>query len=106
MGKRGRVSDGAGTIAKDESSTVPGLIPAEAGCAPAVELVVVRKGERTMQRGNYFIDRRNSRSKFYKSLHISYPNRRDAAGAKKRGASPGGDITIDGLPAGFDELGR
>lgn len=54
--------------------------------------------------GRYVIDRRNGRSKFYKSLHISYPNGSDRAAAKRRGKAPGGEIEIHGLPEGFDEL--
>ena len=55
--------------------------------------------------GTYFIDRHNKESRFYKSLHISYPNNLDLARAKTRGVSPGGSIMIHGLPRGFEDLG-
>ncbi len=103
---------------------------------PAVDLVVVDKGERVLRllvggrvllsypialgrnpaghkeragdcrtpEGRYVLDRRNARSKFYKSIHISYPNSRDLAEARRRGVSPGADIMIHGLPRGFEDL--
>jgi len=54
--------------------------------------------------GTYLIDRHNKLSRFYRSLHISYPNSRDISAAKERGRSPGGDIMIHGLPKGFEDL--
>jgi murein L,D-transpeptidase YafK len=63
-----------------------------------------RAGDCRTPEGTYFIDRRNGRSRFYKSLHISYPNGRDRAASRKKGTPPGGDIMIHGLPEGFDEL--
>lgn len=64
-------------------------------------------GPKTMQgdsktpEGEYVLDRHNSKSQFYKSIHISYPNARDIARAKKLGAPPGGDVFLHGLPNGF-----
>lgn len=55
--------------------------------------------------GRYVLDRRNPKSKFYKSIHISYPNEEDKKRAAARGVSPGGDIMIHGLPNGFGWLG-
>lgn len=54
--------------------------------------------------GVYFIDRRNARSQFHRSLGISYPNARDVAFADSQGRDPGGDIFIHGTPR--DQLGR
>ncbi|HJV66464.1 MAG TPA: L,D-transpeptidase family protein [Geomonas sp.] len=54
--------------------------------------------------GCYVIDRHQSRSKFYKSLHISYPNAFDLASARRLHQSPGGDVMIHGLPKGFEDM--
>ncbi len=59
------------------------------------------EGDSRTPEGRYRIDWRNPRSKFYKSLHISYPNAADKADARRRGVSPGGDIMIHGLPNGW-----
>jgi murein L,D-transpeptidase YafK len=62
------------------------------------------QGDCKTPEGIYLLDRRNDRSKFYRSLHISYPNASDIAAARKRGVSPGKDIMIHGLPKGFEDL--
>nr|WP_281416939.1 L,D-transpeptidase family protein [Geoanaerobacter pelophilus] len=64
-----------------------------------------KAGDCRTPEGAYTIDSHNKDSRFYKSLHISYPNRHDLASAKKSGRSPGGDIMIHGLPKGFEDLG-
>jgi len=53
-------------------------------------------GDSRTPEGNYYIDRRNPRSRFHLSLGISYPNEHDTAFAAARGVSPGGDIFIHG----------
>ena len=65
----------------------------------------VREGDHKTPEGLYVLDRRNPRSKFYKSIHISYPDARDRERALKLGVPPGGDIMIHGLPNGFGWLG-
>lgn len=55
--------------------------------------------------GHYVLDRRNATSRFYKSIHISYPNDGDRKRAAQLGVAPGGDIMIHGLPNGFGWLG-
>ncbi len=65
----------------------------------------VRQGDGKTPEGRYFIDRRNPASRFYKALHISYPNASDVRDAKAAGASPGGQIMIHGLPKGYEDLG-
>jgi murein L,D-transpeptidase YafK len=48
--------------------------------------------------GRYMIDGRNRNSRYFRALHVSYPNaddRREAAALRVR---PGGDIMIHGLP--------
>ena len=62
-------------------------------------------GDMKTPEGTYVLDRRNDRSRFYKSLHISYPNSADAAASRKHGVSPGRDVMIHGLPKGFEDLG-
>jgi murein L,D-transpeptidase YafK len=63
-----------------------------------------KAGDCRTPEGTYRIDRHTKKSKFYKSLHISYPNSRDLAQAKNRGLAPGGDIMIHGLPEGFEDM--
>lgn len=63
-----------------------------------------KAGDCRTPEGAYIIDRHKKDSRFYKSLHISYPNRQDLAAAKNHGFSPGGDIMIHGLPKGFEDL--
>lgn len=63
-----------------------------------------KAGDCRTPEGVYFIDRHKKDSKFYKALHISYPNKKDIAAAKDHGHSPGADIMIHGLPKGFEDL--
>jgi murein L,D-transpeptidase YafK len=63
-----------------------------------------KAGDCRTPEGAYLIDRHSKQSRFYKSLHITYPNRQDLASARNRGSSPGGDIMIHGLPEGFEDL--
>lgn len=56
----------------------------------------IKEGDGKTPEGRYIIDWRNSKSAFYKSLHISYPNPQDIANAKKLGVSAGGNIMIHG----------
>jgi murein L,D-transpeptidase YafK len=58
-----------------------------------------REGDGRTPEGRYVLDRRNSRSRFYKALHISYPSSRDRWRAELRGESPGGMILIHGQPS-------
>jgi murein L,D-transpeptidase YafK len=64
-----------------------------------------RQGDNRTPEGTYRIDRRNASSRFYRSLHISYPNRTNIEKARRLGVSPGGGIMIHGLPPEieFDE---
>jgi len=64
-----------------------------------------RRGDHKTPEGTYILDRRNSRSRFYRSLHVSYPTLEQKAAASKTGIDPGGDIMIHGLPNGFGWLG-
>jgi len=64
-----------------------------------------QQGDHKTPEGEYVLDRRNPLSKYYKSLHVSYPSEHDKLEAAKRGVDPGGDIMIHGLPNGFCWLG-
>jgi L,D-peptidoglycan transpeptidase YkuD (ErfK/YbiS/YcfS/YnhG family) len=64
-----------------------------------------QQGDHKTPEGVYVLDSRNSRSQFYKSLHISYPNATQRAAAKKRGVSPGGDVFVHGLPPRYRSVG-
>ncbi|MBI3475252.1 MAG: L,D-transpeptidase family protein [Acidobacteria bacterium] len=64
-----------------------------------------QQGDHKTPEGHYVLDRRNPKSKFYRSIHVSYPNERDRHNAEKKGVSPGGDIMIHGLPNGTGAVG-
>lgn len=64
-----------------------------------------QQGDHKTPEGWYVLDRRNPKSRFYKSIHISYPNEQDRQRATQRGVDPGGDVMIHGLPNGFGWLG-
>jgi murein L,D-transpeptidase YafK len=57
-----------------------------------------REGDLLVPEGKYFLDAKNPYSKFYKSLHISYPNEEDIRRAKAAGVDPGKDIMLHGYP--------
>jgi murein L,D-transpeptidase YafK len=57
-----------------------------------------QQGDERTPEGNYTLDYRNPGSKFHRSIHVSYPNAKDRAAAKKRGVSPGGEIFVHGVP--------
>lgn len=65
-----------------------------------------RQGDHRTPEGVYVLDSRNPNSHFYKAFHISYPNAKDAAAARKLGVSPGGDIMLHGLPKEYAWLGK
>jgi len=65
-----------------------------------------RQGDHKTPEGTYILDRRNASSRFYRSIHVSYPSAKDRARAAKLGISPGGDIFIHGLPNGFGWVGN
>ena len=65
-----------------------------------------RQGDGRTPEGKYVIDGRNAGSRYYRSLHISYPNAVQRRQARKKGGSPGGDIMIHGLPPKWAWVGR
>lgn len=66
----------------------------------------IREGDHKTPEGLYVLDRRNPKSRFYKSIHISYPSPQDRERASNLGVAPGGDVMIHGLPNGFGWLGH
>lgn len=65
-----------------------------------------QEGDGRTPEGEYIIDYRKADSSFHRSLHISYPNVSDQAGAKERGVNPGGLIMIHGIRNGLGVIGR
>ena len=63
------------------------------------------QGDGKTPEGLYVIDRRNPQSKYYRSLHISYPNAVDRFLAKEKGFTAGGDVMLHGLPPEHAKLG-
>ena len=57
----------------------------------------LREGDGRTPEGCYVIDRRNPKSAYHLSLHISYPNMEDRERAQELGLDPGGDIMIHGV---------
>lgn len=66
----------------------------------------VRQGDGRTPEGRYVLDWRNERSRFYRSIHISYPSPEDRSTADRLGVPPGGDIMIHGLPPKARVVGR
>jgi murein L,D-transpeptidase YafK len=64
-----------------------------------------RQGDQRTPEGHYVLDYKNRNSKFYKSIHISYPNAQDRREARRRGVDPGGDIMIHGQANGWGWAG-
>tara|TARA_B100001769_G_scaffold271560_1_gene264544 strand:+ start:1557 stop:2039 length:483 start_codon:yes stop_codon:yes gene_type:complete len=56
------------------------------------------EGDKKTPEGYYFIDGKNAKSKYFLSLHISYPNYHDKQVAIKKKRDPGKHIAIHGLP--------
>lgn len=63
-----------------------------------------QQGDERTPEGRYVLDYKKSDSSFYKAIHISYPNQKDRARAKKKGVDPGGLIMIHGQKNGLGWL--
>ncbi|MGM0449695.1 MAG: L,D-transpeptidase family protein [Pseudomonadota bacterium] len=61
-------------------------------------------GDNRTPEGQYQLDWRNPDSDYYRSIHISYPNREDREEAQAWGQDPGGNIMIHGLPNDAGDL--
>ena len=59
----------------------------------------LKEGDKKTPEGYYFIDGKNAKSKFFLSLHTSYPNFHDRRVAEKNNLNPGSHIAIHGLPS-------
>lgn len=64
----------------------------------------VKEGDEKTPEGTYVLDWKNENSIAHRSIHISYPNAKDKAHAKKLGVSPGGAIMIHGQMNGYGHL--
>lgn len=62
-----------------------------------------REGDSRTPEGLYTLDWRNPNSKFYRSIHVSYPSKSDHRNARERGDTPGGAIMIHGQPSSWVE---
>jgi len=66
----------------------------------------LRNGDSRTPEGIYSLDWRNPNSKYFRSIHISYPSLGDRRDARERGDSPGGAIMIHGQPKSWVEKSR
>jgi murein L,D-transpeptidase YafK len=64
------------------------------------------EGDNRTPEGIYTIDSRNAQSRFYRSLHVSYPDARHIAGARQLGCNAGGAIMVHGIPKKLGWLGK
>jgi len=58
-----------------------------------------QEGDMKTPEGIYILDWRKLSKKYNKSIHISYPNKKDKERAKKLKVNPGGMIMIHGTPS-------
>ena len=64
------------------------------------------EGDGKTPEGSYLIDKRNPKSQYHLSLHVSYPTAEQTKQAIAAGVNPGGLIMIHGIRNGFGVLGR
>src|ERR1700682_1272551 len=57
-----------------------------------------REGDFRTPEGRYQLTRRNSRSDYFLSIQVSYPNAQDVRRARRDHVKPGGSIMVHGLP--------
>ena len=55
-----------------------------------------QEGDEKTPEGRYILDYKKEDSSFYRSMHVSYPNKADVENAEKLGVSPGGFIMVHG----------
>ena len=65
-----------------------------------------RNGDGRTPEGRYLLDTRLEDSRFYRAIHISYPNTGDLEFAHGAGIVPGGGVMIHGLPNGEGWVGE
>lgn len=66
----------------------------------------LRAGDGRTPEGRYLLDYKKDHSRFYKAIHISYPNLQDLERAKTQGLDPGGEILLHGQPLNGAEQAR
>jgi murein L,D-transpeptidase YafK len=62
-----------------------------------------KEGDSKTPEGLYTLDWRNPNSKFFRSIHVSYPNVVQSRSADEAGVDPGGSIMIHGQPSDWAE---
>ncbi len=62
-----------------------------------------REGDSRTPEGVYTLDWRNPNSRFYRSIHVNYPNQKQLKQARAKGIDPGGEIMIHGQPSDWTE---
>ena len=65
-----------------------------------------REGDQRTPEGRYTLDWRTTDSDYHRSIHISYPARRDRRRAAAQGVDPGDAIMIHGLPPKYEWMGE
>jgi len=65
-----------------------------------------RRGDHKIPEGLYIIDSKKEHSRFYRALHISYPDAEDRKHAQLGGYDPGADVEIHGVENGLGWIGR
>ena len=63
----------------------------------------IKEGDSRTPEGLYTLDWRNPNSKFFRSIHVSYPNVTQRRSAREAGVNPGGAIMIHGQPSDWVE---
>ncbi len=61
-------------------------------------------GDGLVPEGKYILDEANPYSKFFRSIHINYPNAEDIERAKREGVDPGRDVYLHGTPNDFNNI--
>jgi len=65
-----------------------------------------RNGDGRTPEGRYLLDWRIEQSRFYRAIHVSYPNESDRELARAAGIFAGGGVMIHGLPDGESWVGE
>jgi murein L,D-transpeptidase YafK len=86
---------------KDEVTKIYSVMLGRGGMSPKR-----KKGDKLVPEGEYILDYKNPYSKFYRSIHLTYPNADDIRRAASLGVNPGFDIFIHGMPNYFTELSK
>jgi len=66
----------------------------------------IAEGDQRTPEGVYVLDWRKKSDRYFRSIHISYPNPKDLGRALERGVDPGGMIMIHGIPPVYDRVDK